>query len=73
MGFVHQQLQHDSTCFMQQGLAPNEITLSFCDSYELRVFPCSKITKIFLALLCQCSIGPPKKHPQFVASFTASS
>lgn len=49
------------------------IRLTFCDSYGLRVFPCSKITKIYLALICQCSIGPPKKHPQFVASFTASS
>ena len=58
---------------MLQGPPPNEITLSYCDSYELRVFPCSKITKIYLALLCQCSIGPPKKRPQFVASFTASS
>lgn len=38
------------------------IRLTFCDSYELRVFPCSKITKIYLALICQCSIGPPKKH-----------
>lgn len=51
------------------------IKLSYCDSYdyELHVFPCSKITKIYLVLICQCSIGPPFKHPQFVASFTASS
>ena len=54
---------------MQQGPSPNEIKLTFCDSCELRVFPCSKITKIYLALICQCSIGPPKKHPPICGLF----
>ena len=63
MNFVHQQVVEWFYMRHATRSLSKRIRLTFCDSYGLRVFPCSKITKIYLALICQCSIGPPKKTP----------